>query len=336
MQLHLYVACSKPGAISPERVNRHGSFAADSRTAVRTGGRARNGSRAPRTDWNASRRDGSYADGVTQHAPENRERRGAAFFDLDRTIIARSSTLAFSKPFFREGLINRRAVLKSTYAQFMFMLAGADSDQMERMRQHLTSLCAGWDVEQVDAIVDETLHDIVDPLVYREATQLISEHRAEDDDVVVLSASGEEVVAPVARLLGVTNWASSRMRIEDGRYTGELEFYCTGAEKARAAVEIAEREGYRLSECHAYSDSLTDLPLLELVGHPTVVNPDRGLRKEAAQRGWPALVFEHPVSLRARFPTPSATTVTTTVVALGVVAAGVVYGLWWRRWHAKR
>ncbi|SFT88987.1 HAD-superfamily subfamily IB hydrolase, TIGR01490 [Actinopolyspora lacussalsi subsp. righensis] len=302
----------------------------------RSGEPARSDRGPVRTDWNASGRNGSYAGGVTQHAAENREARGAAFFDLDRTIIARSSTLAFSKPFFREGLINRRAVLKSTYAQFMFMLAGADSDQMERMRQHLASLCAGWDVEQVDAIVDETLHDIVDPLVYREATQLISEHRAEGDDVVVLSASGEEVVAPVARLLGVTNWASSRMRIEDGRYTGELEFYCAGTEKARAAAKIAEREGYPLSECHAYSDSITDLPLLELVGHPTVVNPDRGLRKEAVQRGWPALVFEHPVSLRARFPTPSATTVTTAAVALGVVAAGVAYGLWWRRRRANR
>lgn len=258
---------------------------------------------------------------VTETAPIDEPGRTAAFFDLDKTVIAKSSTLAFSRPFFQEGLINRRAVLKSAYAQFVFMLAGADADQMDRMREHLTSLCAGWDVEQVNAIVEETLHDIVDPLVYKEATQLIEEHREQGHDVVLLSASGEEVVAPIATLLGATHWAGSRMRVRDGRYTGDLEFYCSGDDKARAAAELAELYGYDLAACHAYSDSITDLPLLRLVGHPTVVNPDRNLRKEAAGLGWPALAFEHPVALRARFPTPSATTVTATAVGVGAAAA---------------
>src|ERR1044072_8697520 len=83
----------------------------------------------------------------------------AAFFDLDKTVIAKSSTLAFSRPFFRNGLINRRAVLKGAYAQFVFAASGADADQVERMRSHLTALCTGWDVQQVRAVVDETLHD---------------------------------------------------------------------------------------------------------------------------------------------------------------------------------
>src|SRR5881227_697159 len=91
--------------------------------------------------------------------------RTAAFFDLDKTVIAKSSTLAFSKPFFDQGLINRRAVLKSTYAQFLFLMSGADHDQMDRMRSYITNMCTGWDVEQVKSIVGETLHDIVDPLV---------------------------------------------------------------------------------------------------------------------------------------------------------------------------
>ena len=91
--------------------------------------------------------------------------RSAAFFDLDKTIIAKSSTLAFSKPFFNQGLLNRRAVLKSSYAQFIFLLSGADHDQMDRMRTHLANMCTGWDVEQVKSIVNETLHDIVTPLV---------------------------------------------------------------------------------------------------------------------------------------------------------------------------
>lgn len=264
------------------------------------------------------------------------EPRTAAFFDLDKTVIAKSSTLAFSRPFFQEGLINRRAVLKSAYAQFVFMLAGADADQMDRMREHITSLCAGWDVEQVNSIVEETLHDIVDPLVYKEATQLISEHKERGDDVVVLSASGHEVVAPIAKLLGATHSAGTRMVVVDGRYTGEVEFYCSGENKAGAARELAGHYGYDLEKCYAYSDSITDLPLLEQVGHPTVVNPDRGLRKEAAQRGWPSLSFDHPVSLRARIPTPSGTAVTAAAVSMGAVAAAGAawYGL--RRWRRAR
>ena len=94
----------------------------------------------------------------------------AAFFDLDKTVIAKSSTLAFSKPFFSQGLINRRAVLKSSYAQFLFLMSGADHDQMDRMRSYLTNMCSGWDVEQVKSIVGETLHDIVDPVSYTHLT----------------------------------------------------------------------------------------------------------------------------------------------------------------------
>ena len=259
--------------------------------------------------------------------------RVAAFFDLDKTVIAKSSTLAFSRPFFQEGLINRRAVLKSAYAQFVFMLAGADADQMDRMRSHITALCQGWDVEQVRSIVEETLHDIVDPLVYKEATQLITDHKAEGHDVVVVSASGEELVAPIATMVGATHSVATRMVVADGRYSGEVGFYCAGENKAIAAKELADSRGYDLADCFAYSDSVTDLPLLEVVGHPTVVNPDRALRKVAAQRGWPILTFSDPVSLRSRFPTPSGTTVAVTAIGLGAAAAAGVawYGIRRRR-----
>jgi HAD superfamily hydrolase (TIGR01490 family) len=259
--------------------------------------------------------------------------RVAAFFDLDKTIIAKSSTLAFSRPFFRGGLINRRAVLKSAYAQFMFMLAGADADQMDRMRSHITALCAGWDVDQVRSIVEETLHDIVDPLVYKEATELIAEHRDQGHDIVVVSASGEELVGPIGELVGATHTVGSRAAIVDGRYTGELEFYCGGENKALAARKLAAEHGYLLERCHAYSDSVADLPLLTAVGHPTVVNPDRALRKEAAARGWPMLTFSDPVSLRARIPTPSGAAVAAAAVGLGAVAAAGAawYGLRRRR-----
>ncbi len=158
-------------------------------------------------------------------------------------------------------------------------------------------MCTGWDVEQVKSIVGETLHDIVDPLVFAEAADLIADHKICGRDVVVVSASGEEIVAPIARALGATHAMATRMVVEDGRYTGEIAFYCYGEGKVEAIRQLAAREGYALEHCYAYSDSITDLPMLGAVGHPTVVNPDRALRKEAAARGWPVAHL-----LQARVP----------------------------------
>lgn len=280
-----------------------------------------------------------YADDVTSpdpaaggsYAPEaapsaDRPIRTAAFFDLDKTVIAKSSTLAFSKPFFSQGLINRRAVLKSSYAQFLFLMSGADHDQMDRMRTYLTNMCTGWDVEQVKAIVGETLHEIVDPLVFAEAAELIADHKLCGRDVVVVSASGEEIVAPIARALGATHAMATRMVAEDGKYTGDIAFYCFGEGKVEAIRALADREGYALEHCYAYSDSVTDLPMLEAVGHPTVVNPDRALRKEASARGWPVRSFTRPVSLRDRLPAaPSgAAMATTAAVGVSALAAGAL------------
>ncbi len=251
--------------------------------------------------------------------------RTAAFFDLDKTVIAKSSTLAFSKPFFSQGLINRRAVLKSSYAQFLFLMSGADHEQMDRMRSYLTNMCTGWDVEQVKAIVGETLHDIVDPLVFAEAAELIADHKLCGRDVVVVSASGEEIVAPIARALGATHAMATRMVVEDGKYTGDIAFYCYGEGKVEAIRALADREGYALEHCYAYSDSITDLPMLEAVGHPTVVNPDRALRKEAVARSWPIKTFSKPVSLRDRLPAPSGAAVATTAaVGVSALAAGAL------------
>lgn len=251
--------------------------------------------------------------------------RTAAFFDLDKTIIAKPSTLAFSKPFFDQGLLNRRAVLKFNYAQFIFLLSGADHDQVDRMRTHMTNMCTGWDAAQVRSIVNETLHDIVTPLVFAEAADLIASHKLCGRDVVVVSASGEEIVAPIARALGATHAMATRMVIEDGKYTGEVAFYCYSEGKAQAIRELSAREGYPLEHCYAYSDSITDLPMLDAVGHPAVVNPDRSLRKEAIERGWPVLMFSCPVSLRDRIPAPSGAAIATTIaVGVSALAAGAV------------
>ncbi|GAA2567770.1 HAD family hydrolase [Pseudonocardia hydrocarbonoxydans] len=255
----------------------------------------------------------------------------AAFFDLDKTIIAGSSALAFSRPFRRRGLISRRAVLRSGYAQLLLVLSGADAGTMEHLRRRITELCTGWDVAQVSAIVAETLHEIVEPLVYAEATELIAEHRAAGEEIVVLSASGQEVVEPIAALVGADRCLATRMGVVDGRYTGEIEYYCYGEEKARAARDIATARGYRLADCRAYSDSITDLPLLEAVGHPTVVNPDKALRRVALERGWPILTFTAPVALGVRFrpPVPVA-------AAIGGVGMAALIGAGWMGYRSRR
>src|SRR3954463_7370615 len=215
--------------------------------------------------------------------------RTAAFFDLDKTIIAKSSTLAFSRSFYQGGLINRRAVLRSAYAQFVYLVGGADHDQMERMRAYLSSMATGWDVAQVKGIVAETLHQLIDPIIYDEAATLIEEHHLAGRDVVIVSTSGAEVVEPIGEMLGADKVIATRMVVEDGRYSGEIEYYAYGETKAEAVRELAAGAGYDLTRSYAYSDSATDLPMLEAVGHPYAVNPDRPLRREAAARGWPVL-----------------------------------------------
>ncbi|MGV9413266.1 HAD family hydrolase [Nocardia sp. NPDC003693] len=251
--------------------------------------------------------------------------RVAAFFDLDKTVIARSSAFVFSKPLMDQGLLSRRAVLESSYAHFLFLLSGADHDQMERMRENLQRMCAGWDVDQVRAVVAETLHDIVDPLIYAEAADLIADHHIRGHDVIIVSASGAEVVAPIAAALGADHYAATRMVVENNRYTGEVEFYCYGEGKVEAIQSLSATYGYDLTRCYAYSDSVTDVPMLSAVGHATAVNPDRGLRREALARDWPILTFSNPVSLWARIPQPSTTTVAASVaVGLSAVAAGAL------------
>jgi phosphoserine phosphatase len=236
----------------------------------------------------------------------------AAFFDLDKTIIAKSSTLAFSKPFQAGGLISRRGVLRSAYAQFVYLVGGADHDQMEKMRQFMSQLCAGWDVATVREIVAETLHHIVDPLVYDEAVSLIEEHRLAGRDVVIVSTSGTEVVGPIGEM---------------------LEYYAYAEEKARAIRDLAEQVGYDLESSYAYSDSVTDVHMLEAVGHPHAVNPDRDLRRIAAARGWPVLVFSKPVALQSRVTFPPAKPALAALAVGGFVAVG---GVMWANARRRR
>lgn len=253
----------------------------------------------------------------------------AAFFDLDKTVIARSSGLAFGRDLYREGFINKRVLMRGIAAQFVYLMVGADENKMEQMREKVLAMTKGWDRNKVVEIIEEVMGDVITPIIFSEAMDLIREHQEQGRKVYIVSSSPEEVVVPIGKLLEVDGVIASRGKVDDeGRYVGELEFYCYGPHKADAIQALAEREGIDLTGSYAYSDSATDIPMLEVVGRPHAVNPDRSLRKEAETRDWPVLKFQSPVTLRKRLSqiTPQRNTLVTGAVALGVAvaAAGLV------------
>ena len=162
-------------------------------------------------------------------------------------------------------------MLRSAYAQFVYLVGGADHDQMEKMRAFMSQLCAGWDVATVREIVADTLHNIVDPLVYDEAVSLIEEHRLAGRDIVIVSTSGTEVVGPIGEMLGADRVVATRMEIAEGRYTGEIEHYVYAEEKARAIRDLADQLGY----------DLPTLLRLQRLGHR---RPDAGGGRPPARR----------------------------------------------------
>jgi HAD superfamily hydrolase (TIGR01490 family) len=256
------------------------------------------------------------------------ELRAAAFFDLDKTILAKSSSFVFARPFYKEGLIGRSDVIRSAYAQFVYLASGADHQQMETMREYMSKLVSGWEVEKVQAIVGETLDEIVDPIVFQEAVELMREHQDAGRDVIIISSSGTEIVEPIGARLGADLAIGTQVAVEGGQYTGDIMFYAYGEGKAVAMRSLAEERGYDLSTSYAYSDSHTDLPMLELVGHPVAVNPDDELRRVAAEREWPIVDFATPVAMKEQ-QTKRQRAAAGAGVAIGAVALGVA-------WYARR
>jgi HAD superfamily hydrolase (TIGR01490 family) len=256
----------------------------------------------------------------------------AAFFDLDKTVIATSSVMALGGTLYRDGLISKRTIVRGLYAQVVYLLVGADENKMDRMREAMLTLTKGWDEQHVKQLVRETLDDVLTPIIFAEALELIDEHRKAGRKTVIVSSSPVETVEPIAEYLGVDDVIATRARLDSrGRYTGELEFYAYAAHKAEAIREMAVCEGLDLASSYAYSDSITDLPMLELVGHPVAVNPDRELARIAREREWEVRYFQRPVRLRDRVPVPpKGPTLAAGTVALAVGAAVGVY-VWLRR-----
>ena len=233
----------------------------------------------------------------------------AAFFDLDKTVIARASIVAFGGPLRRRGLVNRRTVARAVLGQLLFLWFGADEQKMAKIRESMLEVSAGWDRDEVRSIVEETLTEVIEPLIYAEAQSLIAAHRAQGDRIWLVSSAPEEIVEPLAAMLGVDGAIASRAEIDDeGRYTGKIEFYAQGEGKAIAIRELADSHHLDLEGSSAYSDSVTDLPMLEAVGHPVRGQPRPRARPrgEGARLGDPHVLQPGPAARPRRGPPPGA------------------------------
>jgi len=256
----------------------------------------------------------------------------AAFFDLDKTVIAKASMVAFSGPLHRAGLLSRGLLLRAAWGQLVYTQFGASAEKLAKLRDSVLLLTRGWDHSEISAIVRETLEQVIDPIVFDEALDLIRWHQSEGRKVFIVSASPEEIVAPLAQYLGVDEALGTRAELEDGRYTGRTELYCYGPGKVELIEQVAARDGIDLQRSYAYSDSVSDLPMLEAVGHPVAVNPDRDLLRAARRNGWDVLRFSNPVPLRDRVPMPAPRQAAigggAVVLLLG---AGLAARWWWAR-----
>ena len=218
--------------------------------------------------------------------------RPAAFFDLDRTLIRRSSALALAGSFRDHGVIGRGQLAKAAAWQLLFAARGAGAETVRKAAEEGLMLLKGFAVEDLRRMVGDAMEVVLKPLVYREPLDLVAHHRERGEPVYLVSATLQEIVEELARELGLDGAIGSVCEIEDGVYTGRSIRAAHGEGKAAAVRELAEREGLDLAASTAYSDSHTDLPFLEAVGKPVAVNPDRKLREIALDRGWPILRFD--------------------------------------------
>lgn len=239
-----------------------------------------------------------------------------AFFDLDRTLLRRSSALALAGSFRERGLISRRQLLQAAAWQLLFVARGASHEAVRRGAVDGLRILAGYRPEALRELVADAMEPVLRPLVYAEPLSLVERHRARGDRVYVVSATLQEIVEAIADELGFDGALGTICEVRDGRYTGRALRALHAEGKADCVRAVAETEGLELAECTAYSDSHTDLPFLEAVGHPVAVNPDRELRRTARERGWPVLEFSGRAYPHARRRIPPA------LVAAG--AAGVV------------
>jgi HAD superfamily hydrolase (TIGR01490 family) len=242
---------------------------------------------------------------------------GAAFFDLDRTLMAGSSAFQFGRAAYKAGLVSRRRLAADAWENLMFRLRGSTDQGTDALRERIGTLLEGVRVRELQRLAPDLLAGVL-PRLYPRMLQIAYEHQDAGRPVFICTAASQEVAELMAIVLTFDGAVGSVAEVVDGQYTGRAGgpfIYREG--KAQAIRELAEREGIDLAASWAYSDSESDLPMLRAVGHPVAVNPDAELARIARQEGWELLRFDR---LGRRLRVAGAAAAAAAVGGLGSIA----------------
>jgi HAD superfamily hydrolase (TIGR01490 family) len=239
----------------------------------------------------------------------------AAFFDLDRTLISGASAFPLGIAAWRQGFARDAELISWVMDAVRFRLLGDKGDGFDDVRNQLLIRIAGVPVESLKALEAAVTPSLV-ARVRPESRDLVAMHHDHDRETWIVSASPQAIVEPLAASLGMTGAIGTKGEIIDGHYTGNLDGpFVYGPGKAKAIEKLASDRGYDLALCYAYSDSISDLPMMEAVGHPVAVNPDSELAAVARQRGWPVVIFARRTKQALAFAGVAAGITVTAVVA---------------------
>jgi HAD superfamily hydrolase (TIGR01490 family) len=218
---------------------------------------------------------------------------GAAFFDLDRTLMEGSSAFQFGRAAYKAGMMTRRQLISDGWANLRFRLQGSTDAATQELRDRISESLKGTRVRDMQRLGPDVLARVL-PRIYPRMLALAYEHQDAGRRVYIFTAASQELAETLAGVLTFDGGVGSQFsKVEDGCYTGEpTGLFIYGADKARAIKRLADEEGIDLAESYAYSDSASDLPMLRAVGHPIAVNPDKELLAEARDNGWQVLRFD--------------------------------------------
>lgn len=214
------------------------------------------------------------------------DQREAAFFDLDKTLMSGSSSMEFARVARTRGIISRRQIATWAIDHLKFRIRGATDEETAQVLAVAQESIGGSKASLIDRMWPEILVGIL-PRIYPKILAEVHRHQDEGRLTFIVSAAGSEMVESLAAILGMDGGIGTRYVVEDGRYTGELDGpFVYGPGKVTAISRIAGEKELDLDASWAYSDSVSDLPMLEAVGNPVVVNPDPHLARIARERDW--------------------------------------------------
>ena len=216
--------------------------------------------------------------------------RGAAFFDLDRTLMAGSSGIFFARAAYEAGMITRGRLLGDLYQNLRFRLRGSTDDWADEVRRRVGEMLAGVAVRDLQRMSPRVLAGVLPRLYPQMLVERAYAHQDAGRPVYIVTAASQEMADLLAHVLVFDGGVGSRLEVHDGRYTGRADGPFNYREgKVLSLRELAARDGIDLADSFAYSDSESDLPMLRAVGNPVVVNPDPELSRIAAVEGWEVL-----------------------------------------------